>query len=200
MLKKEYDFKMSDDDDDCFNDIDDCFSIEENIKEIKEIYVNIDNYIEEAFKYRKLFKLLRESTIDDIIHFNINSGGGNVDTLVQLINGMVNCKSKIICHVFYAASAGSCIALCGDEIIPELFSSMMLHTTSWGTSGKIKEMKAQTDFINKQDENMSDIIYKDFLTPNELISMAHGIDFWFTEDEIKERLKNFIPLKKRLKG
>ena len=184
------------------DEITDSTSVQDKLiikKEIKknEYIISIDTDIEEPEKYRAVFEIFDTAKVDDTIILNINSYGGYVHTMVQFFWHMLNCKAHIKGIVHTAYSAGAFITLCCDEIIPSLFAGMMLHSMSFGTWGKVEDVKSQSEFNSKQDKKIADIVFKGFLTKQEIDKLNAGTEYWFDKEEIDRRLKNWKPIKAR---
>jgi ATP-dependent Clp protease, protease subunit len=190
------------DDDDIKDQIVESSSIEEKLiikKEIKrnEYIISVDSDIEIPEKYRSVFEVFDIAKSEDSITLNINSYGGYVHTMTQFFWHMLNCKAHIKGIVHTAYSAGAFIALCCDEVIPSHFAGMMLHSMSVGSWGKIEDVKSEFEFHSKQDKKISEIIFKGFLTKQEIDKLNAGTEFWFDKEEIEKRLKNWKPIKQR---
>jgi ATP-dependent Clp protease, protease subunit len=168
-------------------------------KEIKknEYIISIDTDIDEPEKYRAVFEIFDMAKPDDIVILNINSYGGYVHTMVQFFWHMLNCKAHVRGIVHTAYSAGAFIALCCDEIVPSHFAGMMLHSMSFGTGGKVEDVKRQSEFNSKQDKKITDIVFKGFLNKQEMDKLNTGTEYWFDKEEIERRLKNWKPIKER---
>lgn len=167
-------------------------------KELRIFTINIDDEIEAPDKYRKVFSLLDTAKESDIIKFKINSDGGLVDTTIQFIESLRHTKAKTIAEVYRAYSSASIIALACDEIITFRYSTMMIHSISFGEIGKIYEVKERTEFLNKLAENLFEELYKGFLKDKEIERiLKKGKDFWFCANEIDTRLKKWVPIRKR---
>jgi ATP-dependent protease ClpP protease subunit len=165
---------------------------------LNKYYLHLDEDIVEPSHYRPMYITLREAQEEDIIHFIINTNGGDVNTFIQLFNGILQTKAFVIADVICASSAGSLIALSCDQIIINKFSSMFIHSLSASSVGKSEEIRAQSDFLNKWNEKIIREIYCDFLTPIEINKVIEGKDFWFLEEEISDRLKNWKPIRQKL--
>lgn len=184
------------------DEITDSTSVQDKLiikKEIKknEYIISIDTDIEEPEKYRAVFEIFDTAKVVDTIILNINSYGGYVHTMTQFFWHMLNCKAHIKGIVHTAYSAGAFITLCCDEIIPSPFAGMMLHSMSFGTWGKVEDVKGQSEFNSKQDKKMADIVFKGFLTKQEIDKLNAGTEYWFDKEEIDRRLKNWKPIKAR---
>jgi len=190
------------------DDIDDISSIEDSdtkeiiiripIIESKNNYIiNLDSDIDMPSTYRKVFEILRIAKKEEIIYFNINSLGGDIDTAIQFFESIMNTKAKTIANIYVACSAAVIIALCCDEINISKFGYIMLHNMSSSLEGKVSDMQSYTDFIIKQDKKIADFLYQGFLTPLEIKEVSKGKEFWLDQQNINIRLKNFKSIKQR---
>lgn len=162
-----------------------------------EYIINIDNDIGDISQYRKICKILRKAKKNDKVIFILNSFGGYVHTIVQLYNHIIDTKAKTEAILYTAYSATAMIALACDKIIVKKFASMMVHSISGGASGKTGEIISQVTFTEKLDKELNEKIYKTFLTDKEMKEVIKGKDFWFSEIELKKRLKKWVPIRRR---
>ena len=58
-------------------------------------------------------------------------------------------------------------------------------------------VKKELNSLNKRSESIIRNIIKGFLSEGEIEKVLTGEEFWLIEDEIKERLKNWIPYRER---
>ena len=153
-----------------------------------EIYLTGDVDFDRDFI--NLIKEIKSLGEKDEIHIYINNYGGAVSTLIQLLNALKSTKAKTISYLEgYACSAASMVFLACDELILNNFSVLMLHYYFSGNSyQKGCDIELSTEFTKKHFQYICSEIYKDILTKKELESMFNGKDFWFTKDEIIERL------------
>ena len=176
--------------------VEDKLIIKNEIKKV-EYTISLDKDIEEPYNYRAVFEILNMAKSDDMIKFNINSYGGYVHTMIQFFHHMLTCKAHIKGIVHTAYSAGAFIALCCDEIEVSQFGGMMLHSMSFGTWGKIEDVKGQTEFNSKQDKKIAHMVFQGFLSKVEIQQLNKGTEFWLDKEEIDRRLKNWKSIKQR---
>ena len=151
--------------------------------------VRLDSEIGEPKNFRKLFDLLKVATENDIISLIINSNGGWFTTATQLIYDLQNTKAHTIAEVHHAYSAAACFALACKEIVVTDFSSMMIHSLSYGIEGKLSDITNQNNFIQKQNEDMLKKLFTGFLTKDEISSVLKGQDMWLYSNDILARLE-----------
>jgi ATP-dependent protease ClpP protease subunit len=139
-------------------------------------------------QYINILEMLGNVTEKDIVIFKINSPGGRLDTMVQIINAIKDSKARTIAEVYTAYSAAGFITMACKQIVVKQHATMMIHSFQTGTSGDITQMKNEIDFFKKMNDQMLTDTFKGFLTSQELEMVKNGKEIWLYEDEIKERL------------
>ena len=110
---------------------------------------------------------------------------------------MIYTKAKTVAEVYDAFSAACFICLSCDEIEITEFSNFMIHSISFGAEGKSGEVVAQSSHVDKLTKKLISTVCHTFLTNDEISKVVDGKDFWFTSEEIKRKLKNWVPIRKR---
>jgi ATP-dependent protease ClpP protease subunit len=155
--------------------------------------VFIDSEITEPSNYRELISLLFNATEDDTFNFFINSGGGQLNTALAVIEGLKNTNANAMailvgeCH-----SAASMITMYCHEIAVLDSAHMMIHTASYGAAGNTGNVKSYTDFTTAQVEKLLHDTYEGFLTKEEIAKVKLGVELWFNADEIRSRIQHRI--------
>jgi len=158
------------------------------IANLHEFYLSGE--IESPENYIEWIQTIRHSTSADIIKIYINSGGGNLDTTIQLLRALNETEATVITSVEgMCASAATMIFLQGDSFEISEYSVFMAHNYSGGTIGKGGEMWEQLQHERKWSENLLRSIYKDFLTEKEITSLLENKDIWLDGTEVIKRLK-----------
>ena len=173
------------------------YAINKIKKSYNEIYINIDDEIEEPKKYRDIYTTIEQAEQDDTIYVVLNTIGGRISTMNQMVNCLLNTKAKTKAIIHEASSAGTGIALSCDEIEVKKFGYMMFHNASGGAYGKINEIESRVDFIKQWTKEVFLDLYRGFLTDVEIQQMFEGKDFYFNKEEIDRRLLNWVPIRKR---
>lgn len=163
----------------------------------KRYVINVDAEICDPSNYRKIYDCLRRVDEGEEVLMVLNSGGGDLTTFVQIYNLLQECKGKTVAEIYTAYSAASFIALSCDEIIIKEFSSMMIHSMSYANEGKLEEVTASNDFMRKWNSELTHKLLTGFMTQQEIKDVNNGKDFWFLGDEVKKRLKKWVPIRKR---
>ena len=157
-----------------------------------------EDIVADKSQFIELFKVLRLAKSGDIIELEINTNGGSDYTGASIITNILRSKAKVIANVQIAFSAGAYIALACDEIRPMPMCQMMLHPASWQVTANPNNVKIQADFSRDYYDKWDHIIYDRFLTKTEILEQQNGKEFWLNEEDIKKRLKKFIPLRERI--
>lgn len=143
-----------------------------------------ENYVEEN-------QALREAAPGDVAHFRLNTPGGRMDSLAQLLvsidetNAMTIGHMEGICH-----SAGTLLFLkCEDWVVGD-HVTMLIHNFSGGAFGKGIEVENQAIAQRIWCHGLMRDVYTGFLTEGEIDELLNkNQDIWLTSDEIVERLE-----------
>lgn len=120
------------------------------------------------------------------INVRINSFGGSVADGLAIYNALRDAKArKIVVIDGVAISAGSLIAMAGDEIHAPKSSLMMIHGPWTVAQGNSAEMRKHADVLDKWADTMvSAYVRKTGKTEDEIRNMLKdGEDHWFTAEE-----------------
>lgn len=163
----------------------------------KEYVINLDSDIEKVSNYRKAFHVLNVAGPNDIVRVVLNTGGGYVDTALQFHNMLLNTQARTIAEVYNAASAGSLIMLSCDNIQMMQYSSVLIHTMSFGIGGKLGDIKAIADFTSVNNSSILTEVYKGFINDKEIEDIINGRDLWLTKEDCEKRFKHWTPIRAR---
>lgn len=151
--------------------------------------VFIDSEIEEPSEYRELISILFNAGEMDTINIFINSGGGNLDTALAIVEGLKNTSAKVTALIIGAChSAASIISMYCHEVAVLDNAYSMVHTASFGSSGNTSNVKSHTEFTVSQVEKLLNDTYEGFLTKEELAKVKSGVELWFDADQIRKRV------------
>lgn len=158
------------------------------IANVHEFYLSGE--IESPENYIEWFQTIRHCSQADVIKIYINSGGGHIDTTIQMLRALNETEATVITSVEgMCASAATMIFLQGDNFEVSEYSMFMFHTYSGGAIGKGGEMWEQLQHERKWSEHLLRNIYKDFLTEREITSLLENKDIWMDGTEVIKRLK-----------
>ena len=140
--------------------------------------------------FRQLLQLLYNANNSDVVRLFISGPGGDVDTLLDIINA-VNCTDATVIGILtgQASSAHSILALAVPQLQVCERARMMLHSASMGDYGKLQEVESNVAFTRKILDSVVDEFYAGFLTADEIKEMSLGRDFYMQSPEIMKRLK-----------
>ena len=115
-------------------------------------------------------------------------------------SALLKTKARTKAVIINAYSSGSIVAMSCDEIELTPFCSMMIHNASSGSGGKLGDMAGYANFKSDYFAEWYAQLYAGFLTEDELKDISKGQDFWLKEAQIRERLKNWQPIRARLQA
>jgi ATP-dependent protease ClpP protease subunit len=142
-----------------------------------------DHYLED-------FHIYRNAGPQDVIKIHINSFGGEVSTLIQLINLIRTCQAQIITFLEGDAhSADSMLFLQGDQFVVGEHAAMLIHESSGGNWDYQSKSKKYHEFSSQHMDQIFRSYYKDFLTEEEMNDVLAGQDLWLGAEEITRRLE-----------
>lgn len=139
--------------------------------------------------YNELVFTLRQAKSGDRFIFHINNGGGIIDSAMYLIDAMRHTKAHITCKLSgTVASASTVIALACHELEVSPYLSFMVHNYFHNTQGTGNQVKDYVDFIDRELKRAFRIIYKNFLTDDEIqLVTERDKEIWLNELEVAER-------------
>lgn len=154
-----------------------------------QIYLN--GSINESIEaYLPVLHVLTNASEDTEIEFYINCYGGSVFTACTLLTAMRKSKAKITTHAAgIVASAATYIFLQGDELIFEPYSQFLFHSTSCVFDGRLLDIKEQLDAVEKQEDVLNLIYYKNLLLAQEIQSFKNKSEIYMLGAEVEQRLK-----------
>ena len=142
-----------------------------------EMIVNLNDSIRDPGHYFDLVEEMESLTENDIVDLKVNSPGGRLDGLVYLVNAIRDCEAPVIGTLSgEAASAATVILLSCDGLRIKPYSTMMIHSASFGGYNHQSNMVSQTVFVDKQARKILTDAYQDFVSPSELDSIFSGLE------------------------
>lgn len=146
--------------------------------------------ITENKNYWEMHNRLRQASENDIFIIYINSPGGYVDTGLNIINSMKNCRGTVYtCISGPIYSMAPLIALSGQKVFVEEDVFMMFHDFSAWSHGKGNEIYSQITFEKPHFDELFKKITHKFLTKKEIKVVLAGGDLYLGRDELIKRLK-----------
>ena len=161
----------------------------------------LTGHIEEAKQFQDWNQIMRTATENDAIIIHINSGGGDMFTVIQLLRSMTESPATIVASVEgQCMSAATLIFLSADVCEISEHSHFMFHTYSSGNWGKGSEQLASVTADDKWARHLFNSVYKNFLTPQEIKEIVDGKDLWMNPAEVKKRLEDRNKKAQKSKG
>lgn len=158
-------------------------------RQSNEITIFIDDNIVDPHEYRDEFHTIINAGEYDEINIVLNTGGGNLSTANMLVQAMHASRAEINCIlVGDCYSAGTIIALNAKNVVVLDSATFMVHTASFASGGTTNNIKGHVDFTHQYINRLIDETYEGFLTKIELEQVKNGKEFWFTAEEVKNRL------------
>lgn len=154
----------------------------------------IDETISSPEYYRNVINVLNRAAEGDVLNIYLNTVGGYVSSSSAITAAMDQCKGHIVVHMAAeVCSAGTMIALHGNEWVVGDGICFMCHNVSFSCGGSAEKVKDHHDFIQDWNKSLLEREYSGFLTPEEISNMfTNGKEYWFNAEEVKSRLKNFV--------
>lgn len=153
-------------------------------------YIDLIEAVVEPAEYVREFKILRQARRGDKVYLTVNTPGGRLDTAVQLIDAIEQCKGNVYARLAGDGfSAGSLIFLsCKNKEVGK-FGSLMLHRESGGLIGKGSDTEKQMDYNKRYINEVYTTVYGKYLDEDQMTALMKGEDLWFTTSETKELIK-----------
>ena len=158
---------------------------------IREVHIVITGRIySDLSKYATIFNAVKNLNKSFIIRLFINSPGGALTTTYAILSVLNASPAKVITHnIGLAASCGSLLLCEGDEIAISDNTITMFHNASGFFMGDVNVSSVKATLCIKMIESITDgYITRGILTENEVKEIVKGKEYWFTADQIRERL------------
>ena len=153
----------------------------------------IHGEIGDSDEYVDLLDTLYTAGETDIIMIHLNTPGGYLNTAVEIIHAIAQCKATVItCADGQVASAGSLIFFAGHTFLIGEFCEVMLHDGSGGNIGKINENLKSAEFTAKRLSHIYHTVYGRFFSEEEVQSVLDGRDLYLTSEEVEELIQAVI--------
>tara|TARA_B100000131_G_scaffold254048_1_gene248251 strand:+ start:1959 stop:2570 length:612 start_codon:yes stop_codon:yes gene_type:complete len=146
--------------------------------------------IKEAREYQDWNQILRTASETDAVVIHINSPGGDIFTIIQMMRSMAESPATVVASVEgMCMSAATLLFLSADVCEISEHSHFMFHTYSSGNWGKGSEQLANVQADDKWARHLFNTVYKDFLSVKEIKEIVDGKDLWMNPAEVKKRLE-----------
>lgn len=120
------------------------------------------------------------------INLRLNTPGGEVFDATAIYNAIKEHPARVVVHVDgLAASAGSFIAMSGDEVRMADNSYMMIHNARGGVMGEATDMRRYAETLEKMNDNIAGIYEKKTGKSKDHWKGLMDAETWFTAAEAK---------------
>jgi ATP-dependent protease ClpP protease subunit len=143
-------------------------------------------FLQPEFIAKELTTLHAMASQFNTIEFTINSPGGSVDTLIELLHIKDKYANSVGVATGQAASAGSLLWASCDFRVIYPYTSFMFHRESYGMYGQSAVHKDHLEHNDKLFNEMANNILQGILTGDELEIIKRN-DLYFTPNELIER-------------
>ena len=152
--------------------------------------VSLDEEFEHVSQFAQLVEILEQANEQDVVQIRLTSPGGSVAAVLPLLTAMEFTEAFVHVHVDSdIASAATFVMLKAHMVTMNKHVSCMIHTASWGYGGHSGNMEASTNHYVKNIKGLARDIYQDFLTEKEFEEVFHGLELWFTPEQVYDKLK-----------
>lgn len=151
--------------------------------------IRIHEEISEAINWSDELDLINSASEQDTIVLDVCSPGGYLDTAMLFHRSLNRCAAHTIAIIGpECASAASVISLSAREWILDDTSSLMIHTSSYFLGGKDTDILEHANFSRGQLKRLYEKVYSGFLSTEDLSDVIKGTPFYFSAEQIAERL------------
>jgi len=120
----------------------------------------------------------------DSIDLHLNTPGGEIFDGIAIYNALKNHDANVTVYVdALAASAGSFIAMAGDEIIMQRTAQMMIHDGHGLAIGNAADMRELADLLDKSSDNIASIYAEKAGGSVEDWRTAMKAETWYSAEE-----------------
>lgn len=121
---------------------------------------------------------------DPRIDLHLNTPGGEIFDGLAIYNALKNHQANVTVYVdALAASAGSFIAMAGDQIIMQKTATMMIHDGHGLAIGNAADMRELADLLDKSSDNIASIYADRAGGSVEDWRTAMKAETWYSADE-----------------
>lgn len=161
------------------------------VKQSKEYRVFLDEVVTSPSYYRNVINILEDAESNDVVVFRLNTPGGNILSMLGIINAIKNTEATTIALVEgFVASAGTFIMLACDNVQVMYNTLIMCHPASYGSYGSQQNVKVHVEATDKWLRKMTFEYYKHFMTDEEIEDMiVSSREVYMDEEELVRRLK-----------
>lgn len=155
-----------------------------------EYHYDLVGEIGDAENYLDLLDALREAGEQDTVHIHINTPGGDLATVAQILDGMENCKGEVYTYAEgQVASGGSIIFFKGDGLAVGKYAEFLSHSPHGGMYGKAQDNADAVKHNQQYVKELYEDVYSPFYTKAEIRSILRGKELYETAKQVEARVK-----------
>lgn len=153
----------------------------------------IDDDIGPNNEIRTLIRTLKTAGPSDLINIYINTGGGRLDTCLQIIHSIQNTQALVICHADgFLYSGGSLVFFAGHQLVVNPHTHFMMHDASTFHAGKFNEIDKAFKSYNTLLYRLYHDVYEPYLTAEEVDTVLSGKDLYLDGDQVTGRIERAL--------
>lgn len=146
--------------------------------------------IGEAVDYTELLDALRDATEDDVVHIHINTPGGALSTVAQILHNIALCSGTVVTEAEgQVSSGGSLIFFSGHQLIVGPFSEFLAHSPAGGQFGKVHDQLDGGKHLEAYARGLYETAYSPFYSKKEINAILRGKELHETASQVEARLK-----------
>ena len=155
-----------------------------------EYHYDLAGEIEEPDGYLDLLDALREAGEHDTVHIHINTPGGDLATVAQILDGIENCKGEVYTYAEgQVMSGGSLIFFKGDGLAVGKYAEFLAHGPRGGAGGKVQDHVDASKHNQQYVKELYEDVYSPFYTKAEIRSILRGKELYETAKQVEARVK-----------
>lgn len=121
------------------------------------------------------------------VHVRLNTNGGDTFDGIAIYNALRAHPAKVIVHVDgLAASAGSIIAMSGDEIRMADNAFLMIHENQAGVFGEADDLRQWADVLDKLNDSVASTYQERAGKTRKYWREKMAVESWFSAEEAKD--------------
>ena len=150
----------------------------------------LDFPIEEPEPFYDFFTTLRTSTQEDVVFLHINSQGGSVATMTQVISAIKSSPSTVIgvAEGEVSSAAAMIFFSCHGFQVAD-YAQFLVHNGMGGYIGKPHDHLAAADSHHMRTKKWMKGVLSPFFSKKEIKQVMNGREFYLDADEVVERLQ-----------
>ena len=157
---------------------------------VVDYHFDLVDVIEDYDEYIELLDALREAQEDDTVHIHINTPGGDLSIVAQILHNIDVCRGTVVTHAEgEVKSGGSLIFFKGDQLVVGEYAEFLAHAPHGGIGGKLPDQLDANKHTSEYVRKLYTDVYSDFYSKREIQSVLRGKELYETSEQVTKRLK-----------